>query len=146
MSAKSWANSTEQERRKALQEALGLDSLTAEQEALLKMQGDVVVQKKKLKTEPSIFTPEQISQTVETELVVQRVGELLAAARAQSGKSLSELGEALGVTRGRVGQLEHAENLNVDTLVRFAAALGYSVRLRFEREGSALETVLGDSR
>jgi len=146
--SRSWANSSPEQRRKAMQEALGSDKLSPEQEALLHMQGDVVVRRKPAKKaeEPGAFTPQQIAEVVETELVARRVGELLATARAQSGKSLSELGKDLGVTRGRVAQLEHADNLNVDTLVRFASALGYRVRLRLEREGGALEAVLGDSK
>jgi DNA-binding XRE family transcriptional regulator len=54
-------------------------------------------------------------------------GKLLAQARRESGRSLAEVGEAAGVSRARVQQIERSENIEVATLVRIAAACGYEV-------------------
>jgi hypothetical protein len=75
------------------------------------------------------YTPEQIKAEVEVAVVNGKVGNLLARARADSGLSLRLAGEEAGVTRGRIQQLENSENVEVATLVRVAAALGYSVRI-----------------
>lgn len=75
------------------------------------------------------YTPEQIEQEVEAAIVKGRVGNLLAQARADSGLSLRHVGEEAGVSRGRIQQLEQSENVELATLVRVAAALGYGVQI-----------------
>ncbi len=71
------------------------------------------------------YIPAEIEETV----VGGVVGALLAQARSESGRSLAAIGADTGVTRARIQQIEHSENIEVATLVRFAAACGYQVRI-----------------
>lgn len=71
------------------------------------------------------YTPEEIGEAV----IEGTVGKLLAQARSESGHSLSDIGAEVGVSRARVQQIEHSENIEVATLVRIAAACGYQVSI-----------------
>jgi hypothetical protein len=88
-------------------------------------------------------------QSLEQAIVARSVGTLLAEARAQSGRTLREVGAAAGVSFGRIQQLEQSENVEVSTLVRVAAALGYGVKITFEpklagRRRSRLKTITAE--
>jgi transcriptional regulator with XRE-family HTH domain len=64
---------------------------------------------------------------------LKQLGGLLRYARRERGLTVQEVAERAGVTPSRISQVERAEvegALQLDTLDRFAAALGY--RLRYE--------------
>jgi transcriptional regulator with XRE-family HTH domain len=68
-----------------------------------------------------------------TMIYPKRLGGLLRHARRERGITVQEVAERAGVTPSRISQVERAEvmgTLQLDTLDRFAAALGY--RLRYE--------------
>lgn len=71
------------------------------------------------------YTPKAIGEAV----IEGTVGKLLAQARSESGHSLSDIGAEAGVSRARIQQIEHSENIEVATLVRIAAACGYQVSI-----------------
>lgn len=54
-------------------------------------------------------------------------GALLAQAKAHAGRSLSEIGKRAGLTKQRVAAILESENLEVDTIARLAAAMGYEL-------------------
>lgn len=66
---------------------------------------------------------------VETIVLNGAVGSLLAHARAEADHSMRDVGTETGVTRARIGQIEQSTNIEVATLVRFAAACGYDVNI-----------------
>ncbi len=72
-----------------------------------------------------VYSPEEISQAV----VDGSVGNLLAEARNEAGRSLADIGHRGGVSRARIQQIERSENIEVATLVRFASACGYDVAI-----------------
>lgn len=72
--------------------------------------------------------PEEIAY----EIIQGPIGALLGRARAEVGFSLRRTGEGAGVSRGRIQQLEKSDNLEVATLVRVAAALGYRVGISLQ--------------
>lgn len=78
------------------------------------------------------YTPEQIVEELNAALVARSVGDLIARARVEAGLSLSKVGSEVGVSRGRINQLERSENIEVSTLVRLAEALGYQVKISLE--------------
>lgn len=78
--------------------------------------------------EDRTYTPSEI----ETIVLNGAVGSLLAHAREEADRSLAEVGDIAGVTRARVSQIEQSANIEVTTLVRFAAACGYEVDIRLK--------------
>lgn len=93
---------------------------------LLKEAGDGdIVEGPYLDETSRAYTPDEIEET----MVGGVVGSLLAQARSESGRSLAAIGADTGVTRARIQQIERSENIEVATLVRFAAACGYQVRI-----------------
>ncbi len=72
-----------------------------------------------------VFSPEEISRAV----VNGSVGNLLAEARREAGRSLADIGSKGGVSRARIQQIENSENIEVATLVRVASACGYDVAI-----------------
>ena len=50
--------------------------------------------------------------------------------RVRLGLSLREVGERMGVSMQRVQELESGKSCNVDTFVRWAKALGYTLELK----------------
>jgi plasmid maintenance system antidote protein VapI len=83
------------------------------------------------------WTPAQIEAAVNEMVLAKSVGDLLAQAREQSGLTMSQVAEAMGVTRGRVNQLEHPEaSLEVATVARMAQAMGYKLTLTLEPQAS----------
>ena len=63
------------------------------------------------------------------EAELAKTADMLAAARAESGMSLSKLSEATGMTRQALSRIERGEHRNptISTLQRIAAALGKQV-------------------
>ncbi len=71
-------------------------------------------------------------------LVAESVGDVLAKARTESGLSLTQAATKTNLTRGRMAQLENDKaNLEIQTIVKQAQALGYKVRLSLEPEDGA---------
>lgn len=60
---------------------------------------------------------------------VQRAtaGAPLSKAKEQAGRSLAEIGKMTGMTKLRVAQILESENIEVGTMVRVAAAMGYQL-------------------
>lgn len=74
------------------------------------------------------WTVNQIKEVVAGAVLEHTVGELLRRARHNSRLTLADVGARLGVSKGRVSQLEKANvNLELKTLARTAAALGYDL-------------------
>ncbi len=68
----------------------------------------------------------------------KRNGGLLRLARREQGLTVQEVAERAGVTPSRISQVERAEiegTLQLDTLDRFATALGYQLRYEFVPDG-----------
>lgn len=78
------------------------------------------------------YTPKELHAEFQEALVARTVGDLLSQARDQSGASLRRAGRVLGLSHSRVQQLEASENLEVATLVRVAAGLGFRVKISLE--------------
>jgi ribosome-binding protein aMBF1 (putative translation factor) len=71
-------------------------------------------------------------------LLAESVGDVLAKARTESGLSLTQAAKKTNLTRGRMAQLENDKaNLEIQTIVKQAQALGYKVRLSLEPEDGA---------
>jgi DNA-binding phage protein len=64
---------------------------------------------------------------LEAEVQRATAGALLAQAKAHAGRSLSEIGKRAGLTKQRVAEILDSENLEVDTIARLAAAMGYEL-------------------
>lgn len=98
--------------------------------ALLAAVGDEDVVSSPAIAQPSReYTPAEIAEIV---YITGSVGDLLAHARAEAEVTLAAVGEAAGVTRARVQQLERSENVELATLVRIAGACGYRVNITLE--------------
>lgn len=70
-------------------------------------------------------TPDALEVTVQK----ATAAEPLAAAKARKHRSLNDIGSALGVSRQRVSEILASENMELQTVVRVAAALEYETRL-----------------
>lgn len=70
-------------------------------------------------------------QTAET---IRRLGERLRQIREEQGKSLADIRELTGMDRSAIAKLEtgQRENPSLDTLIRYAQALGKSVAVSLE--------------
>jgi DNA-binding XRE family transcriptional regulator len=119
------------------QEALNLDTLPdADLLAMLNAaegQGDLY------STAPSAETPldvDNLAETIESlyqeEVIATAVGQALAQLRAAEHLTLAQVGDAMQVTRARVSSIEKGENAKLDTVARYAAAVGYRARLVLE--------------
>jgi len=79
------------------------------------------------------WTLERTRTVLEEAYIARSVSEMLSRARAQSDLSLQQAGDEMGVSRGRVFQLEQPDaNLELKTLVRYAHTLGYDLELHLE--------------
>ena len=74
------------------------------------------------------YAPDEIERVV----FEGAVGALLARARDECKRSLQSVGTEAGVSRARVQQIEHSDNIEIATLVRVAAACGYRVGISLE--------------
>lgn len=76
-------------------------------------------------------TPQELLDQVQGVIFTQAVGEMLEQARKQARLTMQQVADAIGVSRGRVNQLEHPDaNLELGTLVKVASALGASLEVR----------------
>jgi DNA-binding XRE family transcriptional regulator len=67
---------------------------------------------------------EAIMAAGKAELLAQVVGQRLAEVRRARGFTQSQIAERMGVTKGRVSQIERGRISGQDVLARYAAALG----------------------
>ena len=74
---------------------------------------------------------DELAVQVEEALVAASAGDLIGRARAARGLSMRELAAQLGVSSARVSQVQHGSGggIEVQTLVRYAHALGYELTL-----------------
>jgi DNA-binding XRE family transcriptional regulator len=103
--------------------------LTAEQsKAMKRVETEVEAEKDDIIRKARQAFAEQ--KTFETELA--KTAQMLAAARAERGMSLSALAEITGMTRQALSRIERGENRNptISTLHRIAAALGKEVVIK----------------
>lgn len=91
------------------------------------------------------LTPEQSSlgDDIERALVVATIGEALKAVRQEAGVSGAVAGEAIGINRQRVSQLERLNTANVElaTLVKYLHGLGYDLSLTLRPRAGGREIV-----
>lgn len=73
----------------------------------------------------------QATTPAELEATVQKgtAGELLARAKKTAGRSFADIATALGVSRQRVAEILESPNIELQTMVRVAAAMGYETRV-----------------
>ena len=72
---------------------------------------------------------DELAVQVEEALVAASAGDLIGLARAARGLSMRELAAQLGVSSARVSQVQHGSGVEVQTLGRYAHALGYELTL-----------------
>jgi hypothetical protein len=133
--------------RQEIQKALGLadppdDKLMALLEQL--GEGDVVTGAPPV--EGKGYTADELAEELEEAVITDSVGELLARARQETGRSLRDVGGAAGLSHARIRELEHSLNVEVATLVRVAGALGYGVKIVLEPKTAAAGGRKTDSR
>jgi len=76
------------------------------------------------------YSPAELKTLLDEALLEQRVGEVLQAARKARNMSGAELARRVGVSAMRISQLERVSgNVEVQTLVRVAEALGFELTL-----------------
>ena len=78
----------------------------------------------------------------------KRNGGLLRLARLEQGLTVQEVAERAGVTPSRISQVERAEiegTLQLDTLDRFATALGYQLRYELVPDGERQPMLASES-
>jgi DNA-binding XRE family transcriptional regulator len=71
---------------------------------------------------------EQAVEVGKQELIATVMGQRLAEARRRRGLTQQQVAERMGVTKGRISQIERGNISGQDVLVRFAAALGGRLR------------------
>lgn len=75
--------------------------------------------------------------------------ELLRRAKKASRRTFAQVGEQLGVSRQRAAEIVRSDNMELDTLVRTAAAMGYELRVVLhpvDHQGQDLTSVLPSGR
>ena len=85
--------------------------------------------KSKVKAAYTPTDPQQLRSMLGEAIATQQIQEFLKTAREQAGLGLGKAGAAQGISKGRVQQLEAAENLTLDSLFRALLAYGYKVTL-----------------
>ncbi len=87
-------------------------------------------------------TPETITSMLEQAVISQSLSKMLKNARLESGMTLAQVSERMGVSRGRIGQLEsEGANLEAQTLTRLADALEYDVVLTLKPRVAGRQTI-----
>lgn len=77
-------------------------------------------------------TPEQLRNTIHAELTARSAGELVEKAMQSQQVSLRELADRLGVVNSRVAEIRKSgQAIEVQTLARYAQALGYDLEIAF---------------
>lgn len=107
-----------------------MDLTDQQREVLKKVDEEVEAEKEEITRKARQAFAEQ--KAFETELA--KAAYLLAAAREESGISLSKLSELTGMTRQALSRIEQGENKNptFSTLQRIAAALGKQVIIKLQ--------------
>jgi DNA-binding XRE family transcriptional regulator len=114
-----------------------VDQVTPELEALLAQFSDEeiasgIIARGTTSTPTERHTPEALLEHLDDALLQRSLAELLRSARTTADFSLADMAERLGVSRSRVHQLEQeGANLELQTLLRCASALGYDMRVVF---------------
>lgn len=92
----------------------------------------VEVDRRRLDVAAPVFTPQQIAATIKAEVVARSAGELVEKAMQAQDVSLRELASRLGVVNSRVAEIRKAgQAIEVQTLARYAEALGYELEISF---------------
>jgi ribosome-binding protein aMBF1 (putative translation factor) len=98
----------------------------------------IAIQKNTIKSKVKGESFQDFKNRWEKALLAESVGDVLAKARTESGLSLSQAAQKTKLSRGRMAQLENDNaNLEIQTIVKQAQALGYKVRLSLEPEDTA---------
>jgi len=72
-----------------------------------------------------------LEQDLSEALLVEKLTDLLSRRRQQKRLTMQQVGERLGISKGRVSQIEReGANLKLDTLVRYIHALDAEVEIR----------------
>jgi DNA-binding Xre family transcriptional regulator len=89
-------------------------------------------------------SPLELAVEVQEGIVAQSAGDLIGRARAMRGLSMRDLAARLGISSARVSQVQHSgESIEVQTLARYAEALGYHLSLALiPKEGGEPITTL----
>jgi ribosome-binding protein aMBF1 (putative translation factor) len=69
------------------------------------------------------------------------LGELLSEARRERGLTMQAVSEKLGISRGRIAQLESTANLELQTFVPRADVLGYDVIVTLQPRAKGQEAL-----
>lgn len=92
------------------------------------------------------LTERGLERAFDDVIVAETVGEMLAKARHESRLSARQAGQLVGASHPRVLAVERSNSrIEVQTLVRYAEALGYDVQLKFipkEKKGKNIQAVL----
>jgi Helix-turn-helix domain len=84
-------------------------------------------------------SPKQIVHTLKAELAVRSAGELVHKAMDAQKVSLREMASRLGVVNSRVAEIRKSgQAIEVQTLARYAEALGYDLEIAFVKDGERL--------
>jgi DNA-binding phage protein len=126
--------------REEVQKAFGLANPPDDEfMALLEQLGEGEVVTGVAAVEGEGYTADELAEELEEAVVADSVGELLARARKETGRSLRDVVGAAGLSHARVRELEQSSNVEVATLVRVAEALGYCVKIVLEPKKSAVK-------
>ncbi len=121
--------------KEEVQEELGLDELPDDEfMALLREAGEEEIVSGGSPVEGDGYTPEDIRDELSEAIVAKNVGEMISNIREQAGISLRDAAETIGVSHSRIQQLEASDNVEVATLARVAAGLGFQVKLSLKPE------------
>lgn len=85
------------------------------------------------------YTPDEVREELAEAMIADSLGETLSKAREQAGLSLREAADVIGISHSRIQQLESSENLEIETLARVAAGLGFKATLNLEPDQSQTE-------
>jgi len=69
----------------------------------------------------------------------------LASARKKAGLTQEQMAQKLGLTQARLSQIEHGQNLRLDTLESYARALGLELLLVPQRELRRVRSILNST-
>jgi ribosome-binding protein aMBF1 (putative translation factor) len=88
------------------------------------------------------LTMSHLEQAASEMIIVHTVGEMLAKARSETQLSTRQLAKKVTVSHPRVLAVEKTDTqIEVQTLVRYAQAMGYDVKLSFVPKGGGREIV-----
>jgi ribosome-binding protein aMBF1 (putative translation factor) len=92
-------------------------------------------------------TPKSLQGVVQKAIITHSVGDVLARAREESHLSLAQVAQKVKATRGRVAQVEHPDaRLEIQTLVRYADAMGYDVAITLKPKASGKKALVAELR